>query len=300
MQAVSVFTMESTLKELLQRLIVFSRRTITVVTSSTSRVKNLPMERVNVIFVVGTGRSGTHFTCRCLREFSRLDDFQGGREHAPTLYSIAHAAMKHERLPTTVRPHYRKRRLQALLKRQVLVDQHHPNLFFVTEWLRRTPGAVFLYPERPAVQIVASMLTHEGVGGWYEKLRTGKLMVPYPNRFFGLNSLAQLQTEPLHRICWHRVRAHKEAALRARARHGDRVRFVDYQALVRDRVAALSAVFSPEEMARFGHHQLATPSTDYSLEKYRDVLDADQIAEIETLEADWLALRKRPASHDLG
>ena len=126
----------------------------------------------------------------------------------------------------------------------------------MNDWLRQVPDAVFVYPDRPAVQVVASMLTHRGVSGWYQKLSSGELTVPYANRFFGLDSADQLRTEPVHRLCWYRVSAHKEAALEARRRHGDRVRFVDYESLVRDRVAVLSVVFSPEELRHSGRIRL--------------------------------------------
>jgi hypothetical protein len=241
---------------------------------------------MKIIFVVGTGRSGTHFTCHCLREFGRVDDFQNGQERGTTLFAIAHAAMMHESFPRAVLAHYRMRRLQAFLRRRILVDQHHPNLFFIDDLLRLFPGSVFVYPSRPAVQVVASMIAHGGVSGWYDQIKAGALTVPFPNRFFGLENVGQLTTEPAHRICWYRIRAHRAAALAARARHGaDRVRFLDYESLVRDRDAALAKIFSADELGRLGRHEITVPSTASSLQKYRDALSAEQIAEIEALEA---------------
>jgi len=168
---------------------------------------------------------------------------------------------------------------------KILVDQQHPNLFYVDRLAQLYPRAVFIYPDRSAVQIVASMLNHDGVGGWYGKLKSGTLDVPYPNRFFGIESREQLMTEPLHLLCLRRVAAHKLAATEARRRHGQRFRYLNYEALVRDRLGALREVFSPSEFLQFGEHQQTTESNISSLEKYKSALTDSQIEEIESLEA---------------
>ena len=63
------------------------------------------------------------------------------------------------------------------------------------------------------------------------------------------------------------------------------MRFLDYESLVRDRDAALAEIFSADELGRLGRHEITVPSTASSLQKYRDALSAEQIAEIEALEA---------------
>jgi hypothetical protein len=243
---------------------------------------------IDAIFVVGTGRSGTHFTCHCLREFAHLEDFLHGREHGRTLYRLAFAAMRGKSFPLSSRWHYEVLRLRSLLSGKVLIDQHHPNLFHIGALARLFPKAVFLYPNRPAVQVVASMITHEGVSGWYRKILSNELQVPFPNRFFGLESCKQLVDEPLHRICYYRVRAHHDAALEARRRFGERVRFIDYQRLVEDRRSAFQDVFTVDELARFGRATTTVKSEVAALSKYKERLTMEQIDDILELEdAGW-------------
>lgn len=48
---------------------------------------------MDAVFIVGTGRSGTHFTCRSILGFSNAFDPHNGRECLETLRSVAQAAI---------------------------------------------------------------------------------------------------------------------------------------------------------------------------------------------------------------
>jgi hypothetical protein len=213
-----------------------------------------------------------------------LDDFLQGEESAKILYRIALSAMRDTGLPWAVRAHYRWLWLRAKLDGKMFIDQHHSNLFHIETLVRMFPSAIFIYPSRPPVQVVASMMAHEGVSGWYEKMRKGELLVPFPNRFFGLDNIDQLQREPLHRICYYRVKAHQKAAVEAQKKFGNAVRFLDYESLVKDRAEAFSQVFSSEELDRFGRATHIVKSDISALSKYQERLTPEQIEDLEILE----------------
>lgn len=240
---------------------------------------------MKAVFIVGAGRSGTHFTARSMNGFAAAHDPLGGREHTPLLRTIARAAIHHRSLPADARRHY-----QGLLSRRegVLIDQHHPNLFFLERLRELFDALVFVYPRRPAVQVVASMMRHPGVMAWYRYASAWRQRllnrVPFPNRFLGLRHRAELHSLPVHPLCAQRVMAHRRAFLAALGPVQGALRAVDYEALVRHPAQTLQSLFRPAELAALGPFHLAEQSRPEALDKYRDVLDAGQVADIEALE----------------
>lgn len=237
------------------------------------------------IFIVGTGRSGTHFTVRLMNGFQNAWDPMGGQENPDILGDIAKAAI-HHRLPSDTTEAYYRKLLEA--PEGILLDQHHPNLFFVSHWTKRLDGVVFLYPQRPAYQIVASMFRYSGVMTWYEYatgLRQRTLnRIPYPNRFLGLERYKDLETLPKHLLCAHRVFAHRRAFESAVGPARGALRGVAYESLVRDPLAEFSRVFSAAEMEQLGPFTLLETPRPESLSKYLDVLTTAQVDEIMALE----------------
>lgn len=237
------------------------------------------------LFIVGTGRSGTHFTVRLLNGFANAHDPLNGSEKEDVLYDIARAAI-HHRLPSGQTADY----YRELLARDdaILLDQHHPNLFFVRHWSNMFDGIVFLYPQRPAYQIVASMLRHKGVMGWYQYasgLRQRTInRIPYPNQFLGIDRFSDIQAMPPHLLCAHRVFAHRRAFESAALDMGSSLRAVRYEELVKDPLAEFGRIFSLDELAELGMFSLVEQPQAGSLTKYKDVLSDEQVAEITALE----------------
>ncbi len=244
---------------------------------------------VQAVFVVGTGRSGTHFTCRALAGFANVTDPLGGIENHDVLKEVAMAALYHRALPSSVLAFYSDRQAK-LLPGQVLLDQHHPNIFFFHQIAQIFDDLIYLYPSRPVVQVVASMMRHRGVMSWYQVARDGysplsfTKRVPVPNRFLGIRDRGDLETLPTHLLCALRVLAHNRQMAELAA-IDPRCRMVSYQALVRDQEAAFATVFDAKERAALGAFEVVEPGNPASLDKYIDVLTATQIREIDALEA---------------
>lgn len=242
---------------------------------------------MKAVFVVGTGRSGTHFTVRLLSGFANAHDPLGGYENPRILMDIAKAAI-HHRLPSQAVTRYYRDRLSDI--DGVFLDQHHPNLFFVQNYVKMFDGIVFLYPRRPAYQVVGSMFRHGGVMSWYHYAQQWPRRwfdrIPYPNQFLGLARFSDISTLPPHLLCAHRVIAHRKAYESAAKRADTDLRSVDYVALVDDPLAEFSQAFSPRELERLGEFTLVEKPKKESLTKFHDVLDDRQVAEIQALERD--------------
>lgn len=245
---------------------------------------------VDAVFVVGTGRSGTHFTCRALSGFANIHDPLKGREKMRILRDVATAAIFHDHMPERAIRYYEKRKTEVAAP-SVFVDQHHPNLYFTDQLARIFDDPIFLYPRRPVVQVVASMLKHSGVLNWYRFARKNLAAtenapsMPFPNRFLGLTDPGQLDALDVHQLCALRVLRHNAEMTRL-ANTDPRHRFVSYKNLVLDQEAAFHSAFSPADRQALGEFRVVEEGKPASLDKYRSVLSAEQILDIETLEAE--------------
>ena len=241
---------------------------------------------MKAVFIVGTGRSGTHFTVRLMKGFEHAWDPLGGKEDPEILRDVATSAI-HHRLPSEATARYYRERLAE--GGGVLLDQHHPNLFFTRHWADMFGGLVFLHPQRPAYQVVASMLRHKGVMSWYRYARNWRQRtinrIPYPNRFFGVEQFSDLNRLPRHLLCAHRVIAHRKAYEAQVAEMGGALRAIQYEALVQAPLEEFSRVFTPEELADLGQFTLVETPKKESLSKYQDVLSEAEVAEIMELDA---------------
>lgn len=240
---------------------------------------------MKAVFVVGTGRSGTHFTARLLNGFVDAYDPLSGEEDPAILKDVARSAI-HHRLPSPATAQYYQEHLEETPG--IFLDQHHPNLFFVRHWAALFDGIVFLYPRRPTFQIVASMLRHEGVMRWYDYARRWQnrtiRRLPYPNQFLGLGRFRDINALPAHLLCTYRVIAHRRAYERFVGELDGALRSVNYEALVYHPFDEFNRVFTADEIGKLGTFNLAEQPKAGSLSKYRDVLSDQQVDEIDALE----------------
>jgi hypothetical protein len=237
---------------------------------------------VKAIFIVGTGRSGTHFTARLLAGFAHVRDPWNGEESDVVRREVAFSAVHHRQLGKAA-VNYFAGQLWATGPNEVFLDQHHPNLFHIPQLLRVESDAIFLYPRRPIEQIVASMLTHRSVLSWYQFAERNP--IPFPNAFLGLESADQMTHLAQHVLCAKRVLAHERKFAEMTQLYPDKVRAVDYVALVETPQRALEQLFSSAELARLGPYAPKIDAEKSSLTKYQQVLTPAQIAEVKALNA---------------
>lgn len=133
-----------------------------------------------MVFVVGTGRSGTHWLGWTLDEHP---DVRATIERSSIFRRVGAAALD---------PRVETRHLHYLHARytwehlrswpRCYVDKSHPNLWHVETLSRYFPEAKFLAMRREVHPTVASMLRHRGVMAWQARWRE----FPVPNRFLGI------------------------------------------------------------------------------------------------------------------
>ena len=231
------------------------------------------------IFIVGTGRSGTHFLCRILRDFERVEDHMGGHENHPIRDRLTRLALQHRPLDPHVLEHYHEQTRLCQRQDRIFLDQSHTNLFHVDQLAREFPGAIFLATDRPMEQTVASMLRHPGVMNWFDRALTDQSFA-FPNQFLGVRCRADIEATARHMLCVNRIRAHDRHRDELLRRHGDRVRLVRFVQLVRDPHAHLCDVLTAGEVRALGTYQQTEMPDPRALTRYQTHLDDKILREI--------------------
>lgn len=232
---------------------------------------------LDAIFIVGTGRSGTHFLCRSLRGFENIDDFRNGRENLDILYKITRLALTHRPLSSNIIEYYKKEIKTAKKHNKIFLDQHHPNLFHVDQLIKEFPNAIFLATDRPTEQIVASMLNHSGVRRWADD-KNNKTYA-YPNQFLGVTSHNELN-DKLHIICSKRVHAHnfyREELIKKHPNYIKRVKFTD---LVNGQFEYFNKIFDNFELKSFGKYTEIEVANQETLTKFSKTISKRQLTDL--------------------
>lgn len=132
------------------------------------------------VFVVGTGRSGTHWVGYILDSHP---DILVTVERQPMFQWVKRMALDPacvpELLPGLIARYDAYRSLAAP---KIYADKSHPNIWLVEELLAAFPGGRFIGVLRSANATVASMLKHRGVLRTIEQWER----YPLPNRFLGI------------------------------------------------------------------------------------------------------------------
>lgn len=187
---------------------------------------------IDAIFIVGTGRSGTHFLCKSLLDFYNIDDYMNGEENHIIRHPLTIDAILHKDLNRNAINYYKKQVKRAKDEGKVFLDQCHTNLYHVDILAQVFPNALFLNTVRPAEQIVASMLKHNGVQSWIKYARTKE--IPYPNQFLGLHNKRDLDL-PNHILCAKRVAAHQKKATDLKKKYNAKFRFIYFEKMIENK-----------------------------------------------------------------
>lgn len=242
------------------------------------------------VFIIGTGRSGTHWLADCLAnspelrvEFEVVPRFQWSR-------MLALAPHRRRPLMLPLRTSYWWARRRAAPKR--LVDKAHPNIWHAEALLAAFPGACFLGIQREVHATVASMMSHPQVRAWHERWRE----FPVPNGFLGITpwNAARYGQLSLPEQCTLRWLAHRDRMRDLVGVLGERLLVVEYQAMMDDVVATMDLV------TRFiGVPPLpaVSPVRTESREKWRRVLTDADVERMAKLIAEWDIHTRRESTH---
>lgn len=224
-----------------------------------------------IIFVVGTGRSGTHLVGRLLGSHPAVHATIEEQPMFGLVTQISVYGMR-SRMSELVDVYRRQ-----LAKHAIYADKSHHALWCAEE-LQDAFGdeARFVAVERDPRAVVASMLLHQdGVMRWLERWR--ELPVPCP--FLGLENASTFSELTVEQKCAARWRSHHRRIAQLRGRL-DHLLVLNYERLVVEPVAEL------ERLAGFlgieNRFNAELPHRD-SLDRWRAQLTGEQVAAIEQL-----------------
>jgi hypothetical protein len=227
-----------------------------------------------LIFVLGTGRSGTHWIAHILDSHPAI---RTTIEHPP-IFDLATQAALHPRRRAEILPALRAlyRDEERRSRPQHHADKSHPVIWYadtVADWFF---DARFVAIERSPYGTVASMLRHGGILWWqHDWERYG-----FPNPFLGVDASNvddYARASPARRAAWRWLSHHRQLE-RLRAELAGRLLVLDYETMVADHRERTSRLWGFLDLtdAEDG------PGPDRtSLDAWRDQLTHDEVVAIE-------------------
>jgi len=181
----------------------------------------------NIIFVAGTGRSGTHLIGRTVASHPLI---KGRIEDSYTFPLLTRVATTQDFNNDIVNFVLKKVLFYRLKKINVNKDFHileksHPSLWLAKEILNRIPNAKFIGVYRDVEPTVNSMLNHDGVLNWYNKLPQNK-----PNKFLGITeeNKVEFNNFSLEKKCALRWASHMKQLQAIKNKYPNNILCVDY------------------------------------------------------------------------
>jgi hypothetical protein len=228
------------------------------------------------VFVIGSGRSGTHWLGHSLGSHPEV---RTTVEAMPMFGLSTRMALD----PTLERRLFW--RLVMAYKWQILktaprlyVDKTHPNMWIAEKLKGAFPRALFIGIERNPYATVASMMKHRGVSAWHGRWRE----FPIPNRFLGISSrdASGYDSVPLASQCAMRWLAHHRRMNELRSFLGSDLLVISYESFACNTADTIS------DLQQFLglHKAIAIPEVKLeSLDKWRSQLSDAQIVEVQNV-----------------
>lgn len=158
-----------------------------------------------VIFIVGTGRSGTHLIGRTLGSDLKVEAFIESTDFFQRFTELAvqpNSSIVFKELKRVIESY--KEFLNSVDK-NIILEKTHPNLWHAEALATAIPNSYFVAIKRNVYATVSSMLEHGGILNWYSKLPLDK-----PNSFLGITpeNSAYFKDLPIESKCALRWKSH--------------------------------------------------------------------------------------------
>lgn len=180
------------------------------------------------IFILGTGRSGTHWIAYILDAHPQI---RATIEKNPMFGLVKEMALdpsKRARLfPKLIRRYKLEHFISAPLH---YLDKSHPNIWLAEDLSKVFKDAVFIGMKRNPYATIASMLKHKGVKTWHKDWK----QYPIPNAFLGITEeiATHYDNLPLVTQFAFRWKAHQEQMNKLQENLHNRLLVINYEELI--------------------------------------------------------------------
>jgi len=228
------------------------------------------------IFVIGTGRSGTHWLGQSLGNHPEI---RATVEEQP-MFDLATRMALNPALERTLFDKLVSAYKWQLLKSapRLYLDKTHPNIWLAEKLRVAFRRALFLGIERNPYATVASMMKHDGVSAWHTRWRE----FPVPNRFLGITPELAKRYDKIPRAaqCAIRWLAHRDRMNVLRRTLGSSLMVISYERF------ADSTAQTIRQLQQF--LGLATPipvphAKRDALHKWQSQLSAEEVRQIQSI-----------------
>ena len=229
--------------------------------------------KFEIVFVCGIGRSGTHFIARFLKQhksvFLRLEKPSTFRP----IVKLATEGFDDDAFEGVVRKLKRQQ-----WRRRLVVEKSHPSLWMMDALIEAFPNAGFIGTRRPVLQVVNSMLKHEGVMRWYDTLPMDR-----PNPFLGIteDNVADFAGLPAHLKCTWKWISHMKQLDACALRYPKNFKVWGFEDLISNPQSSMDEIcsFMGIENTRFA--EVPDPGT---LKKFHHLSEGDQASILRLVE----------------
>ncbi|WP_062304429.1 sulfotransferase family protein [Demequina subtropica] len=228
-------------------------------------------------FVIGTGRSGTHWTGFILGEHPEVTT----TIEEPKIMRLATLAAQYRKRRPVYLPALRARYMMAsaAVKTRVHADKSHPVIWYADKVARWFPDSKFIGINRSPFGVVASMVVHEGVLEWQDNWEHFGV----PNEFLGItedNVEAYRTMSPAGRAAT-RWLSHRQRMDELEGLLGDRLLVLDYEDMIDRYEENVARIWEFLELDHVDADAQAPKAS--SRDNWREVLSAEQIAEVSAI-----------------
>jgi hypothetical protein len=176
-----------------------------------------------IIFVIGSGRSGTHLLGRTLGSCTEIESFIEDKRFFNEISNIATGLNTEKLAFKKVLKKYKE--IFSKTEKDYILEKTHPNIWFVEELIDEFENFKFILIKRNDFATVSSMLNHEVVLSWYNKIPQNEI-----NPFLGITSknVSTFKNLPIETKCALRVISHNNRLEYLKATYPGQVVIIDY------------------------------------------------------------------------
>lgn len=227
----------------------------------------------NKIFVIGSGRSGTHWLGYLLEGHPEIDvSIEKPRIFTKVTKMALDSNTRPVLFPKLIEL-YNKEHKKVIPK--YYADKSHPNIWLVEALSNIYPNAYFIGIQRNPYATVSSMLKHDGVLKWHDNWRE----FPLPNKFLGISesNANEYEKYPLAKKCALRWLAHKNRMSQLVKENKYNLHVVSYEKLINQTEKEIKKI---EEFLGLTTNIPIPEVKKGSLNKWTDELSGDEINQI--------------------
>jgi hypothetical protein len=224
------------------------------------------------IFVIGSGRSGTHLLGRVFLSSPEVRVFIEDPKFFKKVTEFATGQVTGQKALKRIMDNYKKE--FSKVKEKFILEKTHPNIWLFEYLVENFPNAKFIGIYRDVYPTVASMLQHKGVMKWYDVLPLNKV-----NNFLGINenNINVFQSLSIEAKCALRWKAHKERLLFLSKKYNEKILVINYESFYSNSALLLKKIV---DFVQLDTMLQVEELKDGGMDKWKDFLNEKQIANI--------------------